>query len=185
MPLPSPAARERVHLRSITVEGYKRADGLWDIEGHLTDSKDFDFTVSDGMRPKGTAIHEMWLRITVDDMLHIKDACASTESMPYRGYCDSITPEYKKLIGLAIRPGFSNHIKELFGREKGCTHITELIGNIATGAIQTMAGQNPHLRHPDKKPFQLDGCHALVLTGPAVAKFYPRWFRATSENEKV
>ena len=78
MPLPPAETRERIHLRSITVEGYKRADGLWDIEGHLTDSKSFDFTVSDGMRPKGTPIHEMWLRITVDDMLHIKDASAST-----------------------------------------------------------------------------------------------------------
>ena len=91
----------------------------------------------------------------------------------------------KNIQTIAIRPGFSNHVKELFGREKGCTHITELIANIATGAIQTMAGQNPHLRHPDKKPFQLDGCHALVSTGPAVATFYPRWYRATSDTEKI
>ena len=186
MPLSAPTSpRQPLHRREITVRGYKRDDGMFDIEGHLHDTKDIDFKVASGQRKAGESLHSMWLRVTIDRTLTIVDAEATTDAMPYVGYCDRIAPDYKKLIGLAIRPGFSNHVKELFGREKGCTHITELIANIATGAIQTMAGQNPHLRHPDKKPFQLDGCHALVSTGPAVATFYPRWYRATSDTEKI
>ncbi len=183
MPLPAAVARERIHLRRITIEGYKRDDGLWDVEGCLIDTKDFDLQLSADLRKSGEAIHEMRLRITVDDTLTIKDVSASTDAMPYRGYCDSITPEYKKLIGLAIRPGFTGQVRDLFGGTKGCTHLTELIGCVATGAIQTMAGQRPHLKHADKKPFQLDGCHALVSTGPVVAKFYPRWYREATVKE--
>ena len=37
MPLPSPAPRTHIHARTVRLDGYRRADGLWDIEGHLTD----------------------------------------------------------------------------------------------------------------------------------------------------
>ena len=33
-----------------------------------------------------------------------------------------------------------------------------------------------------RKPFQLDKCHALVTTGAAVAKFYPRWYRGAEPH---
>ena len=39
MPLSAPAARERLHTRQIECHGYRRADGLFDIEGHSTDTK--------------------------------------------------------------------------------------------------------------------------------------------------
>ncbi|HIK87341.1 MAG TPA: DUF2889 domain-containing protein, partial [Alphaproteobacteria bacterium] len=35
--------REKIHNRSIQCEGFKREDGLWDIEGHLKDTKTYDF----------------------------------------------------------------------------------------------------------------------------------------------
>ena len=39
MPLPSPdCPRKPSHQRSITVSAYARTDGLWDIEGQLTDA---------------------------------------------------------------------------------------------------------------------------------------------------
>jgi hypothetical protein len=43
MPLSTSADREPLHTRSITCRGYRRADGLWDIEGHLRDVKDYSF----------------------------------------------------------------------------------------------------------------------------------------------
>ena len=41
MPLSPPEARERLHTRSIEINGYRRSDGLYDIEAHLTDTKTF------------------------------------------------------------------------------------------------------------------------------------------------
>jgi len=176
MPLPEPKRpREPLHRRSIEIRGYKRDDGLYDVEGHLVDTKDVDFKLAAGIRAKGEPIHEMWLRITIDRNLVIVDAQASTDAMPYVGECDKITPDYRKLVGIAIRPGYTQKVKELFGNVRGCTHITELAGAIATAAFQTLAGQR--VRDPDKQPFQLDKCHALASTAPSVAKYYPRWYR--------
>jgi hypothetical protein len=174
MPLSAPAARSALHRRRITLNGYKREDGLYDIEGHLHDCKDVSITLATIERAPGADIHSMWLRMTVDRTLTIVDAEAATDAMPYAGFCDTITPHYRQLIGMSIRPGFSARVREIFGGTAGCTHITELIGAVATTAFQTMAGQG--IQGADKKPFQLDGCHALKTDAPAVAKFYPRWY---------
>jgi hypothetical protein len=116
----------------------------------------------------------MWLRITVDRALTIVDAAAAMDAMPYAEHCGAIVPAYKLLVGLAIRPGYHQRLKELLGGVRGCTHITELAGSLATAAFQTMAGQGT--QDPSRKPFQLDRCHALASTSPAVARFYPRWY---------
>jgi Protein of unknown function (DUF2889) len=179
MPLSSPkAARQPLHRRTITLRGYKREDGLFDIEGHLHDTKDIDFRVASGPRVAGESLHSMWLRITIDQTLTIVDAEAASDAMPYSGYCDRIAPDYRKLIGLAIRPGFTNRVRELLGGTAGCTHITELVGSVATTAFQTIAGQG--LQQPDAKPFQLDRCHALATDAPAVARYYPQWYRGAA-----
>ncbi len=184
MPLPAPKApRQSLHHRDITIRGYKRDDGLFDIEGQLHDTKDYDFKVASGKRTAGESLHSMWLRITIDGTLTIVDADASSDAMPYEGYCDRITPDYKKLIGLAIRPGFTNQVRNLLGGTEGCTHITELVGSLATTAFQTIAGQG--LQKADSKPFQLDRCHALRTDGPAVAHFYPKWYRGEPTGTAV
>lgn len=175
MPLSNPAvARQPLHHRDITVRGYKRADGMFDIEGHLHDTKAVDFKVASGQRQAGESLHSMWLRITIDRTLTIIDAEAATDAMPYVGYCDRIAPDYKKLVGLTIRPGFNSRVKEALGGTRGCTHITDLIGIVATTAFQTMAGQG--MQTSSDKPYQLDRCHALALDAPAVARYYPQWY---------
>jgi hypothetical protein len=66
-------------------------------------------------------------------------------------------------------------VKELLGGVRGCTHLTELAGSLATAAFQTFAGQG--LASPERRPPQLDRCHALESHGPTVARFYPKWHR--------
>lgn len=182
MPGPdSPVAREPLHTRAIEIRGYKRADGLYDVEGHLVDTKPYDFKLAAGVRKAGEPIHSMWLRITVDRNLVIVDAQATMDAVPYPEYCASIEPAYRKLVGIAIRPGYLQKVKELFAGVQGCTHVTELAAALATGAFQTMAGQK--LQDPGKKPFQLDRCHALDATSPVVGRYYPRWYRGTEPVE--
>ncbi len=172
--------RDLLHTRRIEIHGYKREDGLYDIEGHLLDTKVYDFKLAAGVRPAGEPVHGMWLRITVDKTLTIVDAAAAMDAMPYVDYCGAIVPAYRKLVGLAVRPGYHQRVKELLGGVRGCTHITELADALATAAFQTMAGQR--VQDPDKRPFQLDRCHALAETSPAVGRYYPKWYRG---GEKV
>jgi hypothetical protein len=182
VPLPDPtAAREPLHRRAIEINGYRRADGLFDIEGHLVDTKSYDFKLAAGTRHAGEPVHGMWLRITLDRTLTIVDAAAAMDAVPYSGHCEEIVPHYRKLVGLAIRPGYHRKLKELFGDVRGCTHISELAGALATAAFQTLAGQR--VQDPDKRPFQLDRCHALDATKPVAARYYPKWYRGTEPVE--
>ena len=178
MPLPlTNVERELRHTRRVRYEGYKRADGLWDIEAHLTDIKNHDFNLKTGVRRAGLPVHEMWLRITIDKSLTILDASASSDTVPYPGGCESIAPAYRKLIGLNLARGFRKSVRDLLGGTRGCTHMTEMLAGLPTAAIQTFAGELPEERDGGGKPFQLDQCHALETTTETVKKWYPKWYR--------
>jgi hypothetical protein len=181
MPLPvSNVERELRHTRRTRYEGYKRADGLWDIEAHLTDVKSHDNPMKAGVRRAGQPIHEMWIRITIDRAFTILDAAASSDAVPYPGGCETIAPKYRKLIGLNLARGFRKHVKDLFGGVKGCTHLTEMLGGLPTAAIQTFAGEMPEERADGRRPFQLDQCHALETSSETVKRWYPKWYRGKS-----
>jgi len=184
MPLPvSTVERELRHTRRVRYEGYKRADGLWDIEAHLSDVKNHDFHLKTGVRRAGLPVHDMWLRITIDHGMTIVDAMASSDAVPYPGGCEDAAPAYKKLVGLSLRKHFRKAVAERFGGTRGCTHITEMLAGLPTAAIQTFAGEMPEDRDDGSRPFQLDQCHALQTTGETVRKWYPKWYRGTVEKQ--
>src|SRR5919109_4197444 len=121
MPLPEiEVERELVHTRRVRYEGYKRADGLWDIEAHLTDIKNHDFTLKTGVRRAGQPVHSMWVRVTIDRKFHVVDASASSDAVPYPGGCENIAPAYKQLVGLNLAQHFKRKAKELLGGVRGC-----------------------------------------------------------------
>ena len=182
MPLsPSVSRRALRHTRAIQVAAFARDDGLWDIEAHITDIKSHDIQLATGLRPANTPVHDLWLRLTIDTRLTIVDAEAVSDAVPYPGFCDTIGPAYKKLIGLNLMQGFRQQLKERLGGIQGCTHLTELAQVLPTAAIQAFAGDVFNARDgaggdaQDTQPFQLDRCQALRTDGAAVARYYPRW----------
>jgi hypothetical protein len=178
MPLPvTEVERELTHTRRVRFEGYKRSDGLWDIEAHLSDVKNHDFRLKTGVRRAGQQIHDMWLRITIDRSFTILAATASTDAVPYPGGCEKAAPLYRKLVGLNLIKDFRKRTRELLGGVRGCTHITEMIGGLPTAAIQTFAGEMPEEKEDGSKPFQLDQCQALETTSDTVKVWYPKWYR--------
>src|SRR2546426_2071209 len=138
MPLPvQDVERELTHTRRVRFEGYKRADGLWDIEAHLSDIKNHDYHLKTGVRRAGQPIHEMWLRLTIDRNLTILDAAASMDALPYPGGCEKITPAYRKLIGLNLAKEFRKKVRDILGGTKGCTHLTEMRSEEHTSELQS------------------------------------------------
>lgn len=185
MPLPVPTvARSLTHTRRLRFEAYKRADGLWDIEAHLTDVKPFDFQLSSGVRPAGTPVHDMWIRLTINREFDIVDALALTEAMPYAPQCAEATPDYRKLIGLNLGRGFRKAVQHHFHDLAGCRHINEALWQFPTAAIQTMAGERVDNQDDGTKPFQLDRCRALDTHGEAVRRYYPKWYRTAGAGTK-
>ena len=178
MPLPVPEVeRELTHTRRVRYEGYKRADGHWDIEAALLDTKNYDYALKTGVRRAGQPIHEMRLRITIDRSMTILDAVAVSDAVPYPGGCEGIAPAYRALVGLNLMRGFRKATWERFGGVRGCTHLTELLAGLPTAAIQTFAGEMKEERGDGTKPFQLDQCHALETTTETVKRWYPKWYR--------
>ncbi|HUZ65325.1 MAG TPA: DUF2889 domain-containing protein [Acetobacteraceae bacterium] len=136
--LSEPVARKMLHQREITLRGYEREDGLFDIEAHLVDTKTYGFPSEDrGFIEPGEPLHGMWMRMTVDDHLTITACEASTEYAPYT-VCPQAAPNFARLAGLRIGKGFLKGAAERIGGDQGCTHLRELLQQMATVAFQTL-----------------------------------------------
>ena len=180
MPLPAPVPRKLKHTRAIECKGYEREDGLWDIEGHLVDTKTYIHTRRDGgqERQPGEPVHNMWLRLTIDLDLKIHDAEAVTDDGPY-STCGHITPNFKALIGLTIGAGWRREIIARVGGVKGCTHLVELLGPLGTTAFQATgrAREAHNAGKPiTKKPYQLNSCHVYKDDSAAVLERWPQFY---------
>jgi hypothetical protein len=138
MPLTQPADRERLHTRAIEINGYRRADGHYDIEAHLTDRKSFGQTNYDrGYIEPEEPIHDMWLRLTIDDRMHIQAVEAVSDKTPYQ-MCPTAAPNFTRLAGMRIKAGFLREATHAVGGTVGCTHLRELLQQMATTAFQTI-----------------------------------------------
>lgn len=182
MPLSPPAPREKLHDRTIVLEGFRRADGLFDIEARLTDTKAYAFTNEDRgeVRP-GEPLHGMLMRLTIDEDMRVVSCEANTEYGPY-AICPAITPNFAALAGLRIGPGWMRAVKERVGGVKGCTHLVELLGPMATVAFQTLVVlRRKRPVDPAKPPSLLNTCHAYAADGPIVARRWPQFARRRSE----
>ena len=178
MPLSTAAERELIHSRDVECRGYERTDGLFDIEGHLVDTKTYDFPNRHrGEVKAGDPVHGMWIRLTVDDELVIRAVEAVTDHGPYP-VCPAITPRFAELAGLKIGPGFTRAVRQRLGGTSGCTHLVEMLGPIATTAFQTIYPRR-HRRlsgDEEQRPAMLDTCHALASDGPVVRDHWPKWY---------
>jgi len=178
MPLSAPAARKPLHRRLIDMRGYAREDGLFDIEGHLEDSKSNAFNTLDRHLEPGDVLHGMWIRLTIDDTLTIHECEAATDFSPY-SICPQAAPNFARLAGLRIGPGFNRAVAERVGGTVGCTHLREMLAQLATVAFQTTYAARQARRAAEAKagapprPPLLNTCLAYSEDSPVVARQWP------------
>lgn len=183
MPLSEPGQpRDPVHARAVECRSYRRADGMWDVEGHLTDVKSYSFRnrFRGEVRP-GEPIHDMRLRLTVDADYVVREVEAATDAGPYES-CPAILPAFQKLKGMRIGPGWRRAVRRELGGVQGCTHLVDLLDPIATVALHTVrwSGSAPadRGRRPPEKPAPpLDACHVWAADGELVRTEYPEHHR--------
>jgi len=183
MPLSEPVSRKVLHTRAIEMCGYFRDDGLWDIEGHLTDNKSYGYDGGfRGWVEPETPVHDMWIRLTVDDNLVIQACEAATDLHPY-AVCPDITPAFANLAGIRIGVGWMREVRQRVGGRKGCTHLVELLAQLGTVAFQTHVAKSrvkgrrkPDPGKPRRKPLVVDTCHAMASDGPVVKERFPEFY---------
>lgn len=182
MPLPDPAPRSHLHTRAVTYQGFLRDDGLWDIEGRMADTKTYASDLERGPLPAGEPVHGMSLRVTIDDRMTIHDIAAAMDHTPF-GECTRGEDPMRRLVGASMGPGWRHTIEKALGGVQGCTHLRELLFNIATAAYQTVFPYRERERRLSgvrpgasaEPPYHLGRCIAWDFEGPVVARHYPQF----------
>ena len=175
--------RRLMHRRAIECDGYLRDDGLWEVEARLVDTK--PFLQRDRFRgdlPPGTPVHDIRLRLAVDDDLTICEAETNMAATPYPT-CVEVDGILQRLIGVQIGKGFREAVRRKIGRLETCTHLSELLGPAVTTLFQTMSyGKRPDggdsmddHRNTTEPPFFVNGCHSWRTDGPIVATLFPQF----------
>lgn len=188
--LPPPAEREPVHTRSIVCRGFRRRDGLIDIEGRFIDTRPFAYDSEwRGHCLAGAALHHMQLRLTVDAKRVIHALESAMPATPYSG-CTEVNPNFQRLVGLSIGRGFRQALRERLGGIEGCTHVLALLDAMAAAAVQTFSS-NWNAPRPAGTPAPIriwnfdamvDSCYSYRNDGPMVAKI--RAQRAAADATK-
>lgn len=182
MPLPSSVDRELIHTRTLDIQIFRRSDGLWDVDGRLIDVKPFEYFMLDATRAADEPIHDMSLRLTIDRDLKVRDACAHMDQGAH-SICDRITPDYSKLAGLAIGPGWVRKARERLGGIAGCTHLNEMLGQMATAALQAMWSEKEAEQIAETGTYELDpgvvnSCHTYRQDSHYVETYFPDHYKA-------
>lgn len=193
MALETTVKRTKLHHRSIQCEGFKRDDGLWDIEAHLTDQRSYDCSYDPehrgGLIPAGENVHNMRVRLTLDLDFLIHDAVAISDETPFP-ICFKATEVMQRLIGLRMRKGWLKEVRERISTEVSCTHLIDLLTPIANTAYQTMHAaleERAEQRKREDKNFTrqklgiLDTCIALASDGEVVKRQWPEFYTGTSD----
>jgi hypothetical protein len=196
MPLSPPVGRQHLHTRRVTCQGFFRDDGLWDIEGRITDTKTYEHPNEwRGPLKAGEFVHDMSIRLTLDHKFTIVDVEAVTDRSPY-SICGEAAPDFRKLVGLRIGRDFHREVRARLGGVHGCTHIVELLGPVATTAFQTVSsskarelnrahraksGDLPPAKakqpaKPPRRPYVIDTCRAWASDGAVVKRWAPAFY---------
>ncbi|QRY77803.1 DUF2889 domain-containing protein [Pseudomonas sp. PDNC002] len=170
--------RRLLHDRQVQCRGYHREDGLFEIEGCLIDTKGEETQFIYGKVAASGVLHQMRLVMVLDWDLVIHSVEAFSEQAP-TPECGQVTEAYRALAGVRIGAGFKRRVAERVGGTVGCTHLTELLGPMATTAIQTLAplqqkrlreraAADPSFQMPSH--WVLNTCHAYREEGEAARR---------------
>ena len=182
MPLLSPAPRKASHIRRVTYQGYEREDGLWDIEAELHDSKAHDMPSfrREGVRLAGDPIHHMWLRVTVDRQLVVHAIEAAMDAHPLQD-CPQARPALQGMVGACMARGWRQAIAQHMGGVASCTHLREVLFNMATAAFQTLPAAFGG-GDPDTPPRHLGQCTGWDFEGNGVKEYFPQFYGRGEAN---
>lgn len=191
MALPPASPRKLSHTRTVVYRGYDRDDGLWDIEAELTDVKPYTFQVpNEQPLLANKPIHHLAVRLTIDDQMLIHEVATTMDRIPHPE-CSQVPPPMQALVGCHLGRGWRKTIDEKIGGTAGCTHLREMLFNMATAAFQTLPSGQWHRRelrqepHPEltAPPFHLGKCMTWALDSPTVARAYPMFYKPKSKAQ--
>lgn len=179
--------REELHHRDIDLRFFRRSDGLFEVEGHLVDTKSHAFRrlLAEKDAPPGQHLHDITVRLVLDSDLKIHAANAQMRATPF-DICPGAAGALQSLVGLRIGAGWNKRVRELLGGVASCTHIVELLGPMATTVLQGFAPQRmATIDHPGneaQRRARVDSCYAFAAEREVVARLLPHPKRTKPET---
>ena len=164
------------------MRGFKRSDGLYEVEGRVLDRKPYDFVPlvhSGRFVPVGEPIHEMYIKLVYDDRLVVRAIESKTTAAPY-AICHQGGLALQSVVGLAMLSGWTKELKKRLGGSQGCTHLMELLTPMATTAFQSLSATSRTKPEPvdtTGRPKKIDSCFAYGAQGELVQRQWPEYFR--------
>jgi hypothetical protein len=120
----------------------------------------------------------MWLRLTVDQNLVVRNVETAMDVTPFP-LCGDIVPRFDKLKGLKIGPGWNREVRQRLGGVNGCAHLVDLLRPIATVAFHTVMWSTSGPRSKSKKDGvkpPLNTCHTWSSEGELVRADFPDYY---------
>ena len=179
--------REELHWRRIDMRGFRRSDGLFEVEGTVTDRKPHSFEPVSGGRavPAHQPIHHMGVRLVFDETMLVHDVQTFTDAAPYTE-CPEGGRALETLKGLRMTGGWSKEVRNRLGGERSCTHLMELLSPLATVAFQSLSMVNSGraLRLDENgRPLKIDSCYAYGAERQLVQKLWPQFHRPAKRQD--
>lgn len=189
MRLDNPRPRRQIHTRQIVSRGYVRDDGLFDVEADLIDHKPYVYKDRErGELPPGAPIHEMRVRVTVDNDLVVREIACEMAEVPFR-YCKGALEGVPSLVSESVGSGWRKAVDARMRGRKGCTHLRELLYCVGTVVFQTISPYREQFMSDvgapkagrDGLPFFVDQCYSWSTESPVVERYFPMHFRRKGE----
>ncbi|NDH61821.1 MAG: DUF2889 domain-containing protein [Alphaproteobacteria bacterium] len=149
MPLSPMIGRQHLHTRRVVCQGFFRDDGLWDIEGRITDEKTYEHANEwRGPLKPGDFVHDMSIR----------------ERLGGVHGCTHIV----ELLGPVATTAFQT-VSSSKARELNRAHRARS-GDTSKPADSTATPR------PRRKPYVVDTCHAWASDGAVVKRWAPDFY---------
>lgn len=179
-------AREELHFRRIDMRGFRRSDGLFEVEGRVVDRKSHDFIPASAGRAvrADEPVHDMGVRLVFDSAMVVQEVQTFTDAAPY-DMCPEGGRALQSLKGVRIAAGWSGEVRSRLGGARSCTHLMELLMPLATTAIQTVIAlrmSQPEPLDDAGRPRKIDSCYAYAADGELVARRWPQFHRPVAST---
>ncbi|WP_224010518.1 DUF2889 domain-containing protein [Cupriavidus pinatubonensis] len=185
-----------MHTRTVVTRGFRREDGLWDIEGEMKDTKtDAWPSWENGEQPSDVPVHHMQVRVTLDSAYTLLALAVALPATPFPE-CNEGGPPLQGLVGASMSRGWRKAIETTLGGVRGCTHLRELLMSLGTVAYQTIGGESRRAEwealpepcvHPPlattPKP-HWDKCIGWRLDGEVIRRWAPDFHQSYDKASK-
>ena len=180
--------REELHHRQIDFRGYRRSDGLFEVEAHLTDRKSQDFMPpGDGrLVPAHSAVHDLGVTLVFDADMVVRKVRTMIDAYPY-AQCPGGGDTLQALVGMRIGAGWNSEVRKRLPSGDTCTHLKEILGPMASAAYQTMTALRRHLldaRDAEGRPAKIDSCYAYGASRDLVKRWWPEHHRPEGQEKE-